>query len=354
MWQTGSRKTGKQLVAAMAAFLFWVTPAAGAERASPSDWRTASVVGQRVELEGTGVDRDEMEITVHRGVVTLTGAVETLAARDRVAGLARATPGVTGVVDRLVLHPMDREDGDITRVVRGTLRFAPALDDQAIGVAVQSGEVTLSGVVRSFVDKQLAESLTRGVAGVRGVRSDITVNPPAHRPDAEIEHDVNARLREELRVNTGFVTADVVDGTVRLEGYVADAASRELIELLGWVTGVRRVDGSALRVDRIAAAPERYAGLVVRSGRELERDIVEAIAHDLRLRDVAVRRGGARTDAADAGRAEIVVRALAGVVTLEGAVPSLVAWRAAERDAGNTPGVVGVVNLMTVDSQGGP
>jgi hyperosmotically inducible protein len=350
---------GRWITATLAVVLVCSTPSlARAGRATPSDWRTAAAVRQRLDLEGIGVD-DEVKVEVYRGVVTLAGTVRILAARDRLVGLARATGGVAAVIDRLALRPAERADGDIAREVRGALRYSPALDGQVVSVEAQRGEVTLSGGVRSFVERDLAESLARGVEGVKKVTNRVTVRPPAHRPDAEIERDISARLYDELRVNTAFVTPEVSRGVVRLEGYVADADARELVGLLCWVVGVKRVDSSALRVDDVAAGAARRAGLVIRAAAELERHVAEALAQDPRLRGIAVRGAaarpvGARTSPGARRRPLIVVRALAGVVTLTGEVPSFAAWRAAEQDAGNPPGVVGVVNLMTVDPRGGP
>jgi osmotically-inducible protein OsmY len=319
----------------MIPLLLWLSSVARAGQGPVTDQRLAVDVRRRVDRDGVvTMGRGKVEVSVRGGVVTLTGAVEVLRARERVVALVRSTRGVRAVVDLLTLGASrERDDGRVQRSIASSLQLAPALDGQPITVEVNRAVVTLSGEVRSYVDRALAGMLAKDTRGVVALSNRIAVAAPARRDDREIERDVYARLYHETRVNAAFVTAEVDDGVVRIDGYVSDRAARELIELRCWVVGVRRVDGSNLRVDALAAAPGRRGGLVIKSGQEIERDIRAALAHDPRLR-------GARAPS---------VSALAGVVTLSGAVPTFAQRRAAGQDAANTPGVVRVHNVLAVD-----
>jgi osmotically-inducible protein OsmY len=62
-----------------------------------------------------------------------------------------------------------RSDSVIKRDVEAELHYAPALDATDIAVAVKNGVVTLTGFVRSYVDKIQAEAEAKRVAGAVGV-----------------------------------------------------------------------------------------------------------------------------------------------------------------------------------------
>lgn len=57
---------------------------------------------------------------------------------------------------------------DVKRDVEFEIRWASALDPTDIGVAVKSGVVTLTGFVRSYLEKFKAEKAVRQVRGGKG------------------------------------------------------------------------------------------------------------------------------------------------------------------------------------------
>ena len=82
-----------------------------------------------------------------------------------------------------------RSDIDIKRVVETELLANPDIDATDIAVAVKNGVVTLTGFVRSYMQKWESEKTTKRVAGVA---DDIEVRLPIfnHRPDPEIARSV--------------------------------------------------------------------------------------------------------------------------------------------------------------------
>jgi osmotically-inducible protein OsmY len=104
--------------------------------------------------------------------------------------------------------------------IEGHLRWNPDIDATDIGVAVKGGVVTLTGFVRSYIQKVQAERDAKRVDGVVGVANDIDVRVPYvdHRPDAEIARHVVAALRADLPFSSENVKVIVRRRRVILEG----------------------------------------------------------------------------------------------------------------------------------------
>lgn len=67
------------------------------------------------------------------------------------------------------------DDTTITTKVKAKFVEAKTVDANAISVETLNGEVLLSGFAKSGTEKASAESIARGVNGVKGVRNDIVV-----------------------------------------------------------------------------------------------------------------------------------------------------------------------------------
>jgi osmotically-inducible protein OsmY len=108
------------------------------------------------ELEGT-----DIQVSAFRREVVLAGRVATEAQRRLAVRIARDTPGVASVADRLV--PMGGgEDGGPSAVERA-LSENRNLAGYAINVEEEAGRLVLVGRVRTGAEKDLAELLARNV-----------------------------------------------------------------------------------------------------------------------------------------------------------------------------------------------
>jgi osmotically-inducible protein OsmY len=297
-----------------------------------ADRQIADDVRQRIKDDvRVSVMIRDLEVSALRGVVTLQGTVDTLLTRQILVALARTTRRVRSVIDRLTLEATRRPDEKIRQDVASLIDITPALSEERIKVRVRRGVVRLEGQVRSWADRDRARRRATGVRGVTAVDNQISVRPIRHRDHLRVEEEIYSRLRADERADTRLVVVNVHDGVARVSGSVAYPEEKSLVELLCWNVGIERVDTSELAVSGIDMDRNHRPGLVVKSARQIQRDLAEAYRQDPRL-------SGARPQ----------VRALMGVVTLTGTVSSLDAWRAAEQDALNTPGVVEVHSFMTV------
>jgi len=174
---------------------------------------------------------EDIEIRVEDGLVTLTGRVGFLGARQAAENDTSHTVGVIGVRNYLRTRP-DRDVPDERlhdRVQQALLRDAD-VDRVDIEVTVRNGQVFLNGEAGSYYIKEQARSTAAAVPGVIAVDTKgLTV-----RDEKETEDDavIAASIERELWWNP-FVDSDrsdvvVEDGAATLRGVVADAHERNI------------------------------------------------------------------------------------------------------------------------------
>jgi osmotically-inducible protein OsmY len=69
------------------------------------------------------------------------------------------------------------DDSTITTQIKGRFFENKQVDATAISVETLKGTVMLSGFAKNSTEKTTAESIARGVNGVRSVRNEIVVRP---------------------------------------------------------------------------------------------------------------------------------------------------------------------------------
>lgn len=283
-------------------------------------------------LTDEGVPSHLLEVGVRNGVVTLSGSVDNLLAKERAEKLADATRGVRSVVNLIEVVPVGRDDSDIRNDVMVALSMDPAADSYELGVQVDDGGVTLTGTVESWQERYIAAEVTKGVRGVRSLTNDITVKPEKTRPDSEIRAEIERRLEIDVFLEETLIDVDVSDGMVKLTGTVGSRAEKLRARFNSMVAGVREVDDGGLKVKEWARdMTERVRRPRVESDDEIENAVLYAFLYDPRVNAFSPS-----------------VRVESGKVYLTGEVGNLAAKKAAGETALNTIGVWHVVNLLSV------
>ena len=128
---------------------------------------------------------NSITIGVQNGVVTLGGTVYGPADKDSALSLVANTPGVKDVVDSLEVAPLspmdDRLRMELARAIYGMPQLNKYALDPAkpIRITVVNGNVTLTGVVDSASDRDVAGIRANGVSGVFKVVNNLQVAGPA-------------------------------------------------------------------------------------------------------------------------------------------------------------------------------
>ncbi|MBP1179899.1 BON domain-containing protein [Methylobacterium sp. PvR107] len=163
------------------------------------------------------------------------------------------------------------DDKTVHQHVLDELDYAPMIDAAQIGVTVEKGIVTLTGRVRNYAEKTIAERVTLRVRGVRGVVERIEVRYP-HNPligDEALAERCARVLEWNVHVPERSISLKVEKGCVTLDGcvpyYHQKAAADKALRRLAGVTDIVNliavkppVEPAEVK-DRILAALRRSA-----------------------------------------------------------------------------------------------
>jgi len=122
----------------------------------------------------TSVPDDAIKVLVEDGWITLSGAVDWQYQKEAASDAVRFLIGVKGVSDQIAIKPtvtMSAVKADI----EAALSRRAARDAKKISVQVDGTEVTLTGTVHSYAERQLATNSAWGTPGVRNVVDDMTL-----------------------------------------------------------------------------------------------------------------------------------------------------------------------------------
>lgn len=144
------------------------------------------------------------------------------------------------------------DDIIVRRHVLDELDYTPMVDAASIGVAVEDGVVTLTGHVRTYAEKGLAEHVALRVRGVRAVVERIEVRDPNTAPVGdEALADRCARVLEwDVQIPERAVTLKVERGCITLDGCVPYYHQKAAVD-----RALRRLAGVTDIVNRIAVKP---------------------------------------------------------------------------------------------------
>jgi osmotically-inducible protein OsmY len=163
---------------------------------------------------------------------------------------------------------LNKNDDMVRDAVIHQLDWEPEFDASRVGVTVDDGVATLTGVCASYAAKLAIERAVKRVYGVRGVANDIEVKLDDERNDTDVAHACLQALRSRITVPPQ-VKVSVRNGHVFLEGavdwmYQRLAAADAVIGLRGVrsvtndITLVKRVSAAEIK-DKIEAALRRHA-----------------------------------------------------------------------------------------------
>jgi osmotically-inducible protein OsmY len=113
----------------------------------------------------TFLPRDSVKIVVEGGWVTLTGEVSWEYQRQSASAAVRYLMGVTGVSDQIAIKPRVTA-GVVKSDIEAALKRHAQADAQKISVAVTGGDVTLSGRVPTWSERDMARHSAWGTPGV--------------------------------------------------------------------------------------------------------------------------------------------------------------------------------------------
>ena len=156
-----------------------------------TDQQLADRIAKQLAYDRVGYGNafNAITVSVNNGVATLGGHALGPVAKESALNLAKRTPGVQNVIDKIQVDPLSPMDNELRlRVARAVYGY-PSLNKYAINpanpirITVINGHVILSGVVDSKADKDVAGIQANTVPGVFSVTNNLQVaGQPEERP----------------------------------------------------------------------------------------------------------------------------------------------------------------------------
>ncbi|MFM9917247.1 MAG: BON domain-containing protein [Rhizobacter sp.] len=119
---------------------------------------------------------DAIKVLVEGGWLTLSGEVEWQYQRQDAADSVRYLSGVIGVSNQIAIKPaLSAKAAVVKSEIEAALRRISIADARKISVAVLGSEVTLTGTVDSWDERNMAANSAWGMPGVRNVIDSLTL-----------------------------------------------------------------------------------------------------------------------------------------------------------------------------------
>jgi osmotically-inducible protein OsmY len=191
----------------------------------------------------------DLRVELTDRVAVLDGTVDHYLAKAAAERAARRVEGICGVESCIQVRPRAthnaQTDADLAAAATRALDRSTLGPPEGITVRVESGVITLGGVVRRVAERIAAEDAVSPLPGVTDIRNEIAVRP-ATRP----EH-LGEQVREAVqRQHARHVAVELRGDTVVLRGRVRSLAERDGLEHTVWT-----VPGVAALTDEVEVAP---------------------------------------------------------------------------------------------------
>ena len=188
------------------------------------------------ELEwDTSINSSNVGVAVNRGIVTLSGHLDTYAEKYAIERAVQRVEGVQAVaieLDVKLAPDHKRSDSEIAQAIETAFKWHAFVPGDRVRVKVERGWVTLSGEVDWEYQRSASEKTVRPVTGVVGVTNQITLK--AQIPPVDIRNRITEALKRHAEREAKNVEVSVNGSVVTLRGKVDSWPDRMAAQGATW------------------------------------------------------------------------------------------------------------------------
>lgn len=177
-----------------------------------------------------GLINQRLDISAHNGIVRISGSIASLKQKIKILDILSHIPGVKEVsAGHLHVSHSGISDQGIAANVRSIIQSTSDIDESTLGISVQNGYVTITGIL---YDRHELNELMINLVHVKGVR-DIQNRAVISSDTKENNHRVATRLNGELArlYPKATISVSVFSGTAVLTGRVRELPIKKRSEL---------------------------------------------------------------------------------------------------------------------------
>ncbi len=190
------------------------------------------------------VQPNEVGVSVHNRIVTLTGWVDSYAKKLAAEAAAHRVHDVMVVVNDIEVRlpgSAERTDLDLAQAVLNALRWDAGIPAGKLDITVSRGWVTLKGEVDYAFQKKDAEKAIQHISGIRGITNLITIKP--HVSPTDLKQQIERELVRNAETDAWNIQVEVQGNKVILRGTVRSYAEKKAAEEAAWLApGVSEVE----------------------------------------------------------------------------------------------------------------
>jgi osmotically-inducible protein OsmY len=181
------------------------------------------------------VNAADVGVTVNNGAVTLSGQVDSYAAKLAAQRAAFRVLGVKSLAMELVVKlpgSGERTDSDIAQAAKSALTWSTFVPFDGVDVTVERGWVTLSGEVDwGYQRFEMTDTVSR-LRGVKGVTDNVKVK--ARVMPTDVKTGIEGALKRIAQSDAEQLSVAVDGGRVTLSGPIHSLSERAIVTNAAW------------------------------------------------------------------------------------------------------------------------
>lgn len=181
------------------------------------------------------VNATHIGVSVDRGVVTLTGHIDTYAEKAAIERAVQRVQGVQAIaleLDVKLAPNHQRSDTELAQSLQSALQAQALVPASRISMKVEHGWVTLSGEVDWDYQRSNAERTVHQTMGVVGVSNRITLK--ARTVPTDVSNRIKDALARQAEREARGIEVSIGGSTATLRGSVHSWAERNAAQGAAW------------------------------------------------------------------------------------------------------------------------